>query len=68
MLQTVCCADAAYRCLKGHSPIVVILSHCSFVDGTAGIGIRLSVVVSIVAVGHPSAIPGLCPGLSHDAM
>lgn len=67
VLQAVCCADAAYCCLKGRFPIVVILSHCSFVDVTAGIGIRLSVVVSIVAVGHPSAIPGLCPGLSHDA-
>uniref|UniRef100_A0A8C4ECF4 PRELI/MSF1 domain-containing protein n=1 Tax=Dicentrarchus labrax TaxID=13489 RepID=A0A8C4ECF4_DICLA len=31
-------------CLKGHSPTVVIPSHCPFVDGTAGIGIRLSVV------------------------
>ena len=67
VLQTVCCADAAYCRLKGHSPTVVILSHCPFVDGTAGIGIRLSVVVSMLAAGHPSAIPGLAPALSHDA-
>lgn len=40
----------------------MILSHCSFVDGTAGIGIRLNVVVSIVAEVHPSATPDLCPG------
>lgn len=59
VLQSLRCADPALCCLKGHSPIVVILSHCPFVDGTAGIGIMLSVVVSMLAAGHPSAIPGL---------
>ncbi|XP_029995938.1 PRELI domain-containing protein 1, mitochondrial-like isoform X1 [Sphaeramia orbicularis] len=48
--------------LQGRSPIVVILSHCPCVDGTAGIGIRLSVMVSMLAAGHPSAIPGLARG------
>lgn len=46
-----CSADAACRYLNGHS-----LSRCpSFVDATAGIGIRLSVVVSIAAVWRPFA-------------
>lgn len=68
MVKAVCCACAAHCSLKGRSPIVVILSRCPFVDDdTAGIGIRQSFVVSMFAVRHPYAIPGSCPGLSHDA-
>lgn len=68
VLETVRCADAAYCCLKGRSPILVVLSNCPFVDGTAGIGIRLSVVVSMLGGGHLSDTPGLNPGVSHDAI
>lgn len=32
----------------------MILSHCPFVDGTAEIGIRLSVAVSMLAAPGPS--------------
>lgn len=64
MGQAVCHADAAHCCLKGHSPIVVILFHSRSVDGIAGLGIRLSVVVSMLAVGRPSAIPGLAQGVT----
>lgn len=56
------CADAACYCLKGTLSHVVIVSHCPFVDDTAGIGIRLNVLVSIISVWHPSVIPGLGQG------
>lgn len=62
--QAVCHADAAHCCLRGHSPFVVILSHSRSFDAIAGLGIRLSVVVSMLAMGHPSAIPGLAQGVT----
>lgn len=36
----------------------MILSHCCCVGDIAGLGVRLSVVVSMLAARHPSATPG----------
>lgn len=57
VLQTLCVCMCV--CVVLMQRTVVILPRCPFVDGTAGIGIRLSVVVSMLAAGHPSASPGL---------
>lgn len=56
------CADAACYCLKGTLSHGVIVSHCPFVDDTAGIGITLNILVSIISVWHPSFILGLGQG------